>query len=203
MADRLGIRALTMQQPFAAAMAHGQGLYSRRGKATKFAEGGEWVAVHCGQNEEHLKNAALMKAVRKHWPACPSDAELRSQMRSIVGVAHFVDGDCDAAGAARSDVFLGNYDCSKPVAWRADAARAAPRPLPYPKGNLQIWHVGASGFADASDGKGLLALAGEGKGVKRERAEEPPAGKATKAKKEPTTATVKKEEVKQEPGRPR
>ena len=33
-----------------------------------------------------------MSAVRKHWPACPSDAQLRQQQRCILGIAHFVDG---------------------------------------------------------------------------------------------------------------
>lgn len=32
---RVGMRAITMQQPFAAAMAHGRGLFTRRGKPTK------------------------------------------------------------------------------------------------------------------------------------------------------------------------
>ena len=47
---RAGMRAITMQQPFAAAMAHGHGLYTRRGRATKFGAGdgaGEWVSGWC------------------------------------------------------------------------------------------------------------------------------------------------------------
>eukprot|EP00321_Phaeocystis_globosa_P011064 CAMPEP_0118833118 /NCGR_PEP_ID=MMETSP1162-20130426/42552_1 /TAXON_ID=33656 /ORGANISM="Phaeocystis Sp, Strain CCMP2710" /LENGTH=69 /DNA_ID=CAMNT_0006764757 /DNA_START=76 /DNA_END=282 /DNA_ORIENTATION=- len=68
-----------MQQPYATAMAHGVGLYSRRGKAVKFKPEGEWLAIHCGQNSEHLNNKATMDAVRKLWPDCPSDSELKAQ----------------------------------------------------------------------------------------------------------------------------
>ena len=161
MADqRLGLRAITMQQPFAAAMAAGVGLFSRRGKPMRFeGAAGEWVAVHCGQNEEHLKNARLMKEIRRVWPSCPPDEALRAGQRSVLGVARFVDGHCDAKAASSSDVFLALYDCTKPVAWRADAARACAAPLPYPKGNLQIWHLMKSGFAKPSDSAELLQLA--------------------------------------------
>ena len=76
MTDRLGIRALTMQQPYATAMAHGVGLYSRRGKAVKFKPEGEWLAIHCGQNSEHLNNKATMDAVRKLWPVHTTFAHL-------------------------------------------------------------------------------------------------------------------------------
>jgi hypothetical protein len=155
---RLGMRAVTMQQPFAAAMAAGVGLYTRRGKPTALAPGGEWVAVHCGQNDEHVKNPQLMREIRRAWPACPSDAALRAGQRSILGVAHFVDGACDARAASAKDAFLALYDCSKPVAWRADAARACAAPLPYPKGNLQLWHLLGEGFTRASDGALLLQL---------------------------------------------
>ena len=160
MTDRLGIRALTMQQPYATAMAHGVGLYSRRGKAVKFKPEGEWLAIHCGQNSEHLNNKATMDAVRKLWPDCPSDVELKAQQRSIVGIAHFVEGDCNASAVAAADPLLRMYDCSKPVAWRADAALPWPGgSTPYPKGNLQIWHVARSGFSEKGAGAELLALA--------------------------------------------
>ena len=161
MADkqRLGLRAITMQQPFAAAMAAGVGLYTRRGKSTKFAEGGEWIAIHCGQNEEHLKNAALMKEIRRVWPACPTDAALKTGHRSVLGIAHFVDGNCDAKTAAASDTFLANYDCCKPAAWRADSALACDAPMAYPKGNLQVWHLQTSGFERPSEGALLLQMA--------------------------------------------
>ena len=161
MADRIGIRAVTMQQPYAAAMVHGQGLYSRRGKAVRFADEGEWVAIHCGQSTEHLKNSTLMAAVREHWPSCPSDEDLRAQQKCIIGLARFVDGDVDATAAAKDDFYLAGYDCSKPVAWRADSARCITWPLSYPKGQLQVWHVCRGGFADGADAEGLLSLARE------------------------------------------
>jgi hypothetical protein len=163
MTDRLGIRALTMQQPYATAMARGVGLYSRRGKAVKFQPEGEWLAIHCGQNSEHLNNKATMDAVRKLWPDCPSDSELKAQQRSIVGIAHFVEGDCNASAVAAADPLLRMYDCSKPVAWRADSALPWPGgSTPYPKGNLQIWHVARSGFSEKGAGAELLARAEAG-----------------------------------------
>jgi hypothetical protein len=102
---RVGVRAITMQQPFAAAMVGGQGLFTRRGKAVQFGaaaspEGGEWLAIQCGQNDVHLKNVKLMAAVRTHWPGCPSDEELRADQKSILGFARFVDGGVDVDEAS-------------------------------------------------------------------------------------------------------
>jgi len=168
MADRIGLRAITMQQPYAAAMAAGRGLYTRRGKATKFPDGGEWIAVHCGQNDEHLQNHATMQQIREEWPECPSDGDLRAQQRCLLGVVHMVDGNVAASTAAKTDAFLANYDCCKPVAWRADAARSCERPLPYPKGNLQVWHLTQSGFAASEDAAVILELVGSAVDVKAE-----------------------------------
>eukprot|EP00966_Prymnesium_polylepis_P198403 4597980-Prymnesium_polylepis.1 len=159
MSDRIGLRAITMQQPFAAAMVAGQGLHTRRGKATSFPASGEWVAVHCGQNDEHLKNDELLARIRERWPDCPGVEELRAQQRCLLGVARFVDGDVCAATAAQSDFFLANYDCSKPVCWKADAARACTRPIPYPKGNLQVWHLARGGFSESTGAQAILELA--------------------------------------------
>ena len=182
--QRLGMRAVTMQQPYAAAMAAGIGLYTRRGKPIALAPNGEWIAVHCGQNDEHLKNAPLMREIRQAWPSCPSDAALRAGQRSILGVARFVDGACDARAAAAKDTFLKLYDCSKAVAWRADSARACAAPLPYPKGNLQLWHLQREGFSRPEDAALLQQLApaaalaaptgkgGQEGGGKRKRGEE-------------------------------
>jgi len=77
---------ITLQQPFAAAMAAGVSHFTRRGKATAFAAGGEWVAIHCGSNDEHLKKPAVMAAIRKHWPECPSDEVSTQQWLAASGV---------------------------------------------------------------------------------------------------------------------
>ena len=71
---RVGCRAITLQQPFAAAMVNGVNVFTRRGKATAFSEEGEWVAIHCGSNAGHLNNKATMENVRKAWPECPSES---------------------------------------------------------------------------------------------------------------------------------
>ncbi len=140
-------------------MAAGVGLFTRRGKPAAFHPRGEWLAIHCGQNDEHLKNGPLMAAIRRAWPACPPDAALRGGQRSLLGVARFVDGACDAKAAAAGDAFLARYECTKPVAWRADAARASTAPIPYPKGNLGIWHLQRGGFSEPAGCAAVLGLA--------------------------------------------
>ena len=143
---RIGVRALTMQQPFAAAMVANVGLFSRRGRPTKFPSEGEWVAVHCGINDEHVKNSKLMAAVRAAWPDCPSDTELRKHQGAILGLVHFVDGNVNANVAAKECPMLQLYDCQKPVCWRADCAVKATKQegsgmfgWSYPRGALQVW----------------------------------------------------------------
>ena len=184
MAERIGMRAITMQQPFAAAMVHGQGMFTRRGRSVAFGAGaanacvdgssnGEWVAVHCGRNNVHLNNKSLMKEVRAHWPACPSDSELKAAQACIVGIVRIVDGGVDMKtdAAARGCFFLNRYDCSKRFAWRADLGRTLPRPVAYPKGQVQVWHLKAGGFTGtdpAGDVASLLALAKGGGAVKDE-----------------------------------
>ena len=80
----------------------------------------------------------------------------------MLGVARFVDGSVKASTAERSDVFLQRYDCTKPVCWRADAARACVQPIPYPKGQLQVWHLTRGGFTGKhTDAAAILALASE------------------------------------------
>ena len=173
---KIGLRAITLQQPFAAAMAAGVGLYTRRGRATKFGAGNakqtkerfvtgedgtaEWVAVHCGKNNEHLHNAPLMRRVRALWSACPSDADLRAGQQCLLGVARFVDGGGSARDAAARCAVLREYPCGKPCAWRADAGRALPGgPITYTKGQVQVWHLKRGGFADPLDAAAVLALA--------------------------------------------
>lgn len=246
--SKIGMRALTMQQPFAAAMAAGVGLYSRRGRATKFGnqakhakgerfigvvEGsnkgadsgaeGEWLAIHCGQNNEHLNNDPLMKRIRAHWPECPPEEELKAAQKCILGAALFVDGSVAGKTAASACPVLREYPCAKPMAWRAAEGRALDTPVPYPKGQVQVWHVYKHGFTDGpADAEKLLALAaassGKSQNEKKKRAhkikteqrrqlvkEEPPAEapppkrKPGKRKGEPTVvATTKKKAVKKE-----
>jgi hypothetical protein len=143
---RVGCRAITLQEPFASAMAHGATFYTRRGKVTTFPSTGEWIAIHAGQNSEHLKNPRTMAAVRNAWPLCPDDGTLASNQKHIVGVARFIDGAADATAAAKADAILATYPCSKSVAWRVDSSRPLPVALPYPKGQLQVWHVTSDGF---------------------------------------------------------
>ena len=131
--ERAGVRAITMQQPYAWAMAAGYGLYTRRGRATRFREGRECVAI---------------PAVRRRWPQCPSDGELRGMQRCIIGAARFVDGSVSATNDAdaKNDWFLSHYDCSKTVAWRADRALLTTTALQYPRGQVQVWHLKHAGF---------------------------------------------------------
>lgn len=113
-------RAITLQQPFAALMAHGACNFTRRGKPASFASDGEWVAIHCGSNDEHLKNAQLMDTVRQLWGTkCLSDAELRAQQGGILGFARFVDGSIDAKSVKCP--FMQLYSCTKQYMWKTDS----------------------------------------------------------------------------------
>jgi hypothetical protein len=145
---RIGLRAITMQQPFAAAMVCGMGKFTRRGKCVDFGPSGEWIAIHCGANDTHLKNAKLMKEVRAHWPDCPSDADLKASQKHLIGVSHFIDGAVDSSGEeAGSCFFVKHYPaCSKKFAWRADYTVPSKVPVAYPKGQVQIWHIYKEGF---------------------------------------------------------
>lgn len=88
---------------------------------------------------------------------------------------------------------LDRYDCTKTTAWRADAAVAAPRPISYPKGNLQVWHLCEEGFAQAADAANVLRLAQSGKrsGTKPIRPAEPK--KAVGGESKSKSPAVKKE----------
>jgi hypothetical protein len=156
---RIGLRAITMQQPFAAAMVHGQGLFTRRGKPVSFGEEGEWLAIHCGANDTHLKNESLMEEVRAQWPECPSNEDLKAAQKHLVGVANFVETVGSTAKEAKGDFFVSHYpECSKKFAWRASSAVPCKMPVHYPKGQVQIWHVCEEGFGDTNGQKGLLGL---------------------------------------------
>ena len=60
--------------------------------------------------------------------------------------------------AAAGDFYLQAYDCAKSFAWRADAAVACSKLMPYPRGNLQVWHLTEEGFAETSDAHHVLGL---------------------------------------------
>ena len=151
---KTGVRAITMQQPYAAALSAGFCKYTRRGRATGFAEGGEWIAIHCGGNDEHLKNKKAMAAIRKAWPTCPSDAELKAQQRHILGFARFVGSTPASSSGPQDCAFMQNYQCSKPFCWEADAASPLSIPVSYPKGALQIWHLYDDSFASKAESGG-------------------------------------------------
>jgi len=192
------MRSITMQQPFAAAMAHGKGLYTRRGRATRFGPAAnnsfvdgkaEWVAIHCGRNNEHLRNKKLMKEIREHWPECPSDSELKAAQSCIVGVARVVEGDIVLAESrpAQTDFFISRYVCSKKFAWRADKGVAISPPIAYPRGQVQVWHLKDSGFTGgdaATDIDRLFAATG---------LPVPKAKKGSKPPAKPVVDVVKKE----------
>jgi len=62
------------------------------------------------------------------------------------------------------------YDCTKTYAWKADQARNFDKPLNYPKGQLQLWHINFQGFAGEHperDAQNLLSLVAEPKGSRK------------------------------------
>ena len=103
-----------------------------------------------------------------------------------------VQGDCIAKEVSKVDFFLKSYECSKAAAWRADAASATTKPLPYPKGNLQVWHLTKGGFGDGggADAESIMALAKAKGGAAKKEAVKVEA--ATSGKKR--SASVKVEE---------
>jgi hypothetical protein len=198
---RIGIRAITMQQPFAAAMVYGQGLFTRRGKPVSFGDG-EWLAIHCGANDTHLKNESLMDEVRAHWPDCPSDEDLKAAQKHLIGMANFVETVDSTSKEAKGDFFVAHYpECSKKFAWKASGAVPCKLPVQYPKGQVQIWHVCEEGFGEDDGQKRLLALLPKAeKGIKEEkkqgekkRVEEQQPRKASKRIKTETHPEVKRE----------
>ena len=119
--------------------------------------------------------------------------------KHIVGVARFVDGAADATAAAKADAILATYPCSKSVAWRVDSSRPLPVALPYPKGQLQVWHVTSDGFtAKGCEGEllELLAACKSGKETCK-------IGKEVHIKQEnpPMVTTAKSTSVKQGPSK--
>jgi hypothetical protein len=196
------LRALTMQQPYAAAMAAGVGLFSRRGKVANFPPGGEWLAIHCGQNNEHIDNEAKMAKIRKHWPGCPSDQELRAGQKSILGLALFTESVPATQPPASTDPLLSMYDCSKPVAWSASKSVALDSPVSYPSGQVQIWKTKGEKFGEAGGKAKLEALLKQAKGgggVRKVKKEEEGEEEALVEEKAPTKRKVAvKKEVKKE-----
>ena len=177
---RVGCRAITLQQPFAAGMVHGVNTFTRRGKATAFPEKGEWVAIHCGSNSSHLSNAKTMKAIRDAWPACPSDEELKAGQKTLLGFAKFTDGGVPmASDECQHDSFLASYPCEKSFAWKANGSQAVAlkAPIAYPKGQLQVWHVTAEGFVTKEERQAFVSAIPGGEVKVEEAAEEKPAGK--------------------------
>mmetsp|Transcript_14197 Transcript_14197/g.16462 ORF Transcript_14197/g.16462 Transcript_14197/m.16462 type:complete len:243 (+) Transcript_14197:242-970(+) len=152
MREKTGVRAITLQQPYAAAVASGVCNYSRRGKETKFANDSEWVAIHCGSNNVHLKNQKAMAAIRITWPECPSDEELCASQKHILGFARFIGCVPANSEGPKTCPFMKEYQCSKAFCWEANAGVPLKNPISYPKGNLQIWNLYDDGFTNAKEG---------------------------------------------------
>jgi len=99
--------------------------------------------------------------------------------------------------------FLQRYDCTKSTAWSANKAVpvSGTGAVPYPKGNLQVWHLYAEGFTNQGDISKVIDLPQQNAAVKvkkeRFKAEEAQPEQPLPAKKKRVLA---KATVKQEPG---
>ena len=74
---RVGLRAITMQQPFAAAMVHGKGLYTRRGKPAKW-QASSVRAKPAGGFDALRCFAPVLLPFHSHGPRCGGLADHRS-----------------------------------------------------------------------------------------------------------------------------
>jgi len=152
------IRAITVQQPFAAALVAGVKTVENRGFAIKLPPEGEWLAIHCGANMKHLKDKAVMDRVRANWAGCPSNKELEKGAKTILGFVHFSASKLLSDPEIRSNPWAG-FPCTKGYCWQASRAVACEAPPSYSPGQLQVWHVYAEGFnspAHAKDTKSFF-----------------------------------------------
>lgn len=212
-------RGITVQQPFAAAIMAGVKDVENRHYAVSLSMGGAddgdgadsglWVAVHVGKNDRWLKNAAVMKRVRKLWPGLPNDDALRKDFGRIVGVCHLCDVAARSEAVARGWGDWVGLPCENEFVWRIDGVIPVEKPFAH-RGQLRVWKVDAShaphlrGLVDSRGAAALRAAdttsAASGSGEDRSRRAKaaPPVAGAAKARlkatkrKRPTAAAKSK-----------
>lgn len=122
------MRALTVRQPWAAAIAHGDKRIENRSKAIPPAHVGTTILIHAGAEED---NNALPADMIRQWPR---------HYRAIVAVATLAGCHQDA-GCCRP------WGFSETWHWVLEDVR----PLPYPprpvRGQLGLWTVGGDVLA--------------------------------------------------------
>ncbi|MFD9714404.1 hypothetical protein ACFWBR_41285 [Streptomyces sp. NPDC060006] len=114
------IRALTVRQPWAAAIAH----------ADKRIENRTWPTSHRGPVLIH-SSKAVDRAARRHAPLASVVRGLQLDLGAVVAVAritgcHADDGECTPWSAS------GHFH------WSLDSVTALPLPVPW-TGRLQLW----------------------------------------------------------------
>lgn len=142
-------RAMTVQQPFAAAMLAGhKNVENRHYSVTLPPDGsGLWVGIHVGRNSKWLNDRNVMAKVRKLWPGMPDDVtKLKRDQGKIVGVALLSKalpiGEAEAQGWG--DAGWVGLPCRNEFVWRV--SRVAPLAAPFAhSGQLRVWRVNDAG----------------------------------------------------------
>lgn len=118
------MRALTVKQPWAAAIAHGPKRIENRTRPIPPAHGGTAILIHAGAAED--ENALPADMVRD-WPR---------HFRAIVAVATLAG--CHQAAKPRCCAPWGFPDAWH---WELADVRAVPRPILGVRGQLGLWTV--------------------------------------------------------------
>lgn len=124
------MRALTVRQPWAAAITHGPKRIENRPKAIPPAHIGTTILIHAGATEDRTPRPSnqvtrVLTDGMRTWP---------SHFRAIVAVATLADCHQD-------------NDCCRPWGfpdswhWRLDNVRAVPHPILGVRGQLGLWTV--------------------------------------------------------------
>ncbi|MFF6866686.1 ASCH domain-containing protein [Streptomyces ardesiacus] len=116
------MRALTVRQPWAAAIAHGPKRIENRPKAIPAKHQGTTILIHAGLAEDvNALPADMVRDWPRHWGAIIAVADLAD--------CHHDDGCCRPWG------FPDTWH------WRLDNVRAVPHPILGVRGQLGLWTV--------------------------------------------------------------
>jgi hypothetical protein len=124
------VRALTVKQPWTAAIAHGPKRTENRGKPIPPAHLGTTILIHAGATDDHTPRPGhqvprVLTDGMRTWP---------HHYRAVVAVADLVSCHRDD-GCCRPWGFPDTWH------WRLDNVRAVPHPTLGVRGQLGLWTV--------------------------------------------------------------
>ncbi|MGV9278101.1 hypothetical protein [Streptomyces griseosporeus] len=124
------MRALTIRQPWASAIAHGPKRTENRSKPIPAKHVGSTILIHAGADEDRAPRPGdqvprILTDGMRTWPR---------HFRAIVAVATLTNCHQDA-GCCRPWGFPGTWH------WQLDNVRAVPHPILGVRGQLGLWTV--------------------------------------------------------------